>query len=268
MVDFKIKAGVLTIRKWIKERHMTEKAVTDHVTIILNKPKYAGNIGSVARCMKNTGTSKLSVVSDCGYDEEEMYRMATHCALDMIENIDYYDTLQGAVADFQYVIGTTARKGSKSARQPLMTPGGMAEGLVDLSRNNDVALIFGPEDRGLTNDELKFCHALVTIPTSDQLKSLNLSHAVMICCYEIFNAFQESVQRFTPRLASSRELEEMYEHLKEMFITIEFINHENPDYWMMNVRRLFSRFHLYSKEVKIIRGICRHMERYAQKQNA
>ncbi len=247
---------------------MTEKAFTDHITIILNTPKYAGNIGSVARCMKNTGISKLSVVGDREYDLEEMNRMATHCAADIVDKINYYDTLQEAVAGCHYIIGTTARRGSKSARQPLMVPREMAEGLVDLSRNNDVALIFGPEDRGLTNDELKFCHSLVTIPTSDQMTSLNLSHAVMVCCYELFTACQESVQRFTPRLATSRELEAMYDHLKEMFITIEFINHENPDYWMMNVRRLLSRFHLYSKEVKIIRGICRHMERYVKKQNA
>lgn len=247
---------------------MTEKALMDNITIVLNKPKYAGNIGSVARCMKNTGISNLSVVGEREYDREEMSRMATHCSVDIVDKIKYYDTLQEAVADSTYIIGTTARRGSKSARQPLMLPREMAEGLVELSKYNNVSLIFGPEDRGLTNDELKFCHSLVTIPTSEQLKSLNLSHAVMICCYEIFTAFQESIQRFTPKLASSRELEAMYDHLKEMFITIEFINHENPDYWMMNVRRLFSRFNLYSKEVKIIRGICRHMERYAKKQNA
>lgn len=247
---------------------MTEKAVTDHISIVLNKPKYAGNIGSVARCMKNTGISKLSIVSDRDYEMEEMYRMAPHCSVDIVDKIKYYATLQEAVADSHYIIGTTARRGSKSARQPLMIPGEMAEGLVNLSRHNDVALVFGPEDRGLTNDELRFCHSLVTIPTSDVLKSLNLSHAVMICCYEIFTAFQEQVQRFTHRLASSRELEGMYDHLKKMFITIDFINHENSDYWMMNIRRLFSRFHLYSKEVKIIRGICRHMEQYVKKQNA
>ncbi|MBN2255386.1 MAG: RNA methyltransferase [Deltaproteobacteria bacterium] len=245
-----------------------DRAEKDHVTIILNRPKYAGNIGSVARCMKNTGLRNLSVVTDRTYDREEMLRMSTHCAADIVDNIMYWNTLRDAVAESHYIVGTTARRGSKSARQPLTVPREMAETLAPLSHHNNIALIFGPEDRGLTNDELKFCHTLVTIPTADDLRSLNLSQAVMICCYEILIAFQESVPRFTPRLASSRELEEMYDHLRDMFMTIDFINHENPDYWMMNVRRLLSRFHLHSKEVKIIRGICRHMERYAKKQNA
>lgn len=246
----------------------SDRGERDHVTIILNRPKYAGNIGSVARCMKNTGLSRLSVVADREHDREEMIRMSTHFAVDIVDNVHYWDTLKDAVADSHYIVGTSARRGNKSARQPLTAPREMAARLAPLSHRNNIALVFGPEDRGLTNDELKFCHTLVTIPTADDLRSLNLSHAVMICCYEIFLAFQEPLSRFTPRLASSRELEAMYDHLRDMFLTIEFINHENPDYWMMNVRRLLSRYHLQSKEVKIIRGICRHMARYATKQNA
>jgi tRNA/rRNA methyltransferase len=239
---------------------------TGNITIILNNPKYPGNIGSTARCMKNWGIEKLFVVKSRHPDREAMQQMATHFAADIIDNIRYYDTLREAVADFHYIVGTTARMGSKSARQPVIEPREMASQLVDISKHNEIALIFGSEDRGLTNDELKYCHVLVNIPTSDRLTSINLSHAVMICCYEIFMNKRETGKRFTPRLATSSELEAMYDHLKTTFITIDFINLDNPDYWMMYIRRFLSRIKLYSKEVQIIRGICRHIERYAEKQ--
>ncbi|MBN2515810.1 MAG: RNA methyltransferase [Deltaproteobacteria bacterium] len=245
---------------------MYDSVNTGNITIILNKPKYSGNIGSTARCLKNMGIEKLYVVKSRLPDREAMQQMATHFAADILGNIRYFDTLQEAVADFHYIVGTTARMGSKSARQPVVEPREMASQLVDISKRNEIALVFGSEDRGLTNDELKYCHVLVNIPTSDRLTSINLSHAVMICCYEIFMNKRESAERFTPRLATSSELEAMYDHLKTTFITIDFINLDNPDYWMMYIRRFFSRIKLYSKEVKIIRGICRNIERYAGQQ--
>jgi tRNA/rRNA methyltransferase len=247
---------------------MQEGIVQHNITIILNRPKYAGNIGSVARCMKNMGIETLYVVCRERPDEEEMYKMATHVAKDIIAGIRYFDELGDAVAGCTYIVATSARLGSRSARQHIVEPREMALELVDLSRNNDVALIFGPEDRGLTNEELKYCQLLVNIPTTGELKSLNLSHAVMVCCYELFLARRGELARFTPRLACSEELESMYDHLKEMFTTIGFINHENPEYWMMHVRRIFSRIRLYSKEVRMIRGICRHVLRYARQQKA
>lgn len=245
---------------------MYESVNIENITIILNNPKYPGNIGSTARCMKNMGIEKLSVVKSRQPDREAMQQMATHFAADIVDNIRYFETLQEAVADFHYIVGMTARMGSKSARQPVVEPREMASQLVDMSKHNEIALVFGSEDRGLTNDELKYCHVLVNIPTSDRLTSINLSHAVMICCYEIFINKREPVKKFTPRLANSSELEAMFDHLKTTFITIDFINLDNPDYWMMYIRRFLSRIKLYSKEVKIIRGICRHIEWYAGQQ--
>jgi len=247
---------------------MQERIVQHNITLVLNRPKYAGNIGSVARCMKNMGFERISVVCDEKPDTDEMYKMATHVAKDIVDGIRYYDELGDAVAGCTYIAATSARLGTKSARQHIVEPREMAQQLLDLSRHNEVALVFGPEDRGLTNEELKYCHLLVNIPTTDELKSLNLSHAAMVCCYELFLAERGELTRFTPRLACSEELEAMYGHLEEMFTTIGFINHENPAYWMMYIRRLFSRIHLYSKEVKMIRGICRHVLRYTRQQKA
>lgn len=229
---------------------------TTHISIVLCRPQFAGNVGAAARCGKNMGIDRLVVVGNPNLDPDEMYRRATHVAAEVIDGIRHVDHLEAALADFQYVVGTTARLGS--ARGPVVSPREMAEKVAAVSQENRVALLFGPEDAGLTNDELRFCHLVVNIPTAE-FKSLNLSHAVMILCYEIF-AYRSSAEgRFVPKLASSRELEGMYGQMAELLVRIGFLNFQNPEYWMMHIRRLLSRTGLYSKEVKIIRGICRQM---------
>lgn len=237
------------------------QAARENITIVLNRPKYAGNVGAAARCAKNMGLDKICVVSGSPLPRDEMRLMATHAAADLIENIRYYDQLEEALGGFQYIVGATARTGA--ARGPVVTPREMAERLVDVSQKNRVALLFGSEDRGLTNDDLRWCHLVVTIPTSG-FKSLNLSHAVMLICYEIFVAGNDSVA-FTPKLATAAELEGMYAQLSRLLQKIDFLNPENPDYWMMHIRRFFSRTRLQAKEVKIIRGICRQLDWYREK---
>jgi len=238
---------------------MAMKANLDKVTIVLKGPKFPGNVGSVARCAKNTGISQLIVVGNRDLDDEAVRQMATHVSKDIVNGIRHFDTLDEALAGFTWIVGTTARQGS--GRGPVVSPRRMAETLVELSQENEIALLFGPEDTGLTNDDLRFCQTLVTIPTVG-FKSLNLSHAVMILCYELLVARMEKPETFTPKLASSRELEGMYGQLKATLQAIGFLNPENPDYWMMHIRRLLARTTLHAREVKIIRGICRQIEWY------
>jgi tRNA/rRNA methyltransferase len=236
--------------------HMT----MDHVTIVLKGPKFPGNVGSAARCAKNMGIGKMIVVGSRDLDDEAVRQMATHVAKDIVEGIRYFDTLDEALAGFSWVVGTTARQGS--GRGPVQSPRQIAEELVAISPNNEVALLFGPEDKGLSNDDLRFCQRVVTIPTVG-FKSLNLSHAVMIICYELLVARPDSnEERVLSKLASSRELEGMYTQLKAILQAIGFLNPENPDYWMMHIRRLLARTTLHAREVKIIRGICRQIEWY------
>ena len=232
------------------------EAVRENITIVLNRPKYAGNVGAAARCAKNMGLDKICVVSGSQLSREEMKQMATHVAADLVDNIRYFDLLDEALEGFQYIVGTTARTGS--ARGPVVFPRKMAEHVADISQNNAVALLFGSEDRGLTNDDLRWCHLVVNIPTA-QFKSINLSHAVMIICYEILTAKNDR-QSFTPKLATADELQGMYEQITELFKKIGFLKPENPDYWMMHIRRFFARTKLQAREVKIIRGICRQLE--------
>lgn len=231
-----------------------------NISIVLQKPKYAGNIGSIARAAKNMGIGSIIITGAADMDKEEMQKRATHLAVDVLDKIQYVQDIGTALKKFSYIVGTTARRGSD--RGPFIAPRVIAEKIVNVSRKNKIALLFGPEDTGLSNDELRYCHAVVNIPTTRELKSINLSHAVMIVCYEIFTASQPSIEEAIPKLALSSELEGMYGQIKILLAQIGFLNPENPDYWMMHLRRFFTRAGLLSREVKIIRGICRQLEWY------
>ncbi len=239
---------------------MLSAAKTKNISIVLYKPKYAGNVGSIARAAKNMGINNVTVVGNADFDREEMQQRSTHLAADVLDSIQYLVSLEEALGGFNYVVGTTARLGK--ARGPFIAPRAAARDIADISQKNKVALLFGPEDTGLANEELRLCHAVVTIPTSREFTSLNLSHAVMILCYEIFIASSAATTSAaaTPKLALSSELEGMYGQIKTLLADIEFLNPENPDYWMMHLRRFFARSGLLSREVKIIRGICRQLE--------
>ena len=229
----------------------------DNIAVVLQRPKYAGNVGSVARAMKNMGLERLIISAAEPFPLEAMKMMSTHFAADIIDHIAYSPDLPEALADFQYAVGTTARLGS--FRGPVIPPREMAERLVGISQQNRIALVFGSEDKGLSNDELRLCHGLITIPVSERLKSINLSHAVMLVCYEVFLAGTAKKTVFAPKLASIAEIEGMYGQVKDVLMEIGFLNPQNPEYFMTHLRRLLSRTHLFSRDVKIIRGICRQV---------
>lgn len=242
---------------------MLLKAKTKNISIVLFKPKYAGNVGSVARAAKNMGINKIVVVGTANLDRDAMEQRSTHLAADVLDQIQYRDSIEEALGGFSYITGTTARLGK--ARGPFVPPRVAAQKIADLSQKNKIALLFGPEDTGLANDQLRLCHSVITIPTSREFTSLNLSQAVMILCYEIFIATSAGVsaEEAPPKLALSSELEGMYGQIKELLAKIGFLNPENPEYWMLDLRRFFSRAGLLSREVKIVRGICRQIEWYA-----
>jgi len=211
------------------------------------------------------GISQLIIVDPRGCDLTRILKMATHFAADLVETMEVFEDLQTALAPFQYVVGTTARVGSR--RPTISDPGKLAERLIPISQENRVALLFGPESSGLTNAELGLCQAVVTIPTAG-FTSINLAQAIMVLCYEVFLASRESVEGFVPRLAARHELEDMYAELKKTFINISFINPENPDYWMQHIRRFFSRIDMRGRDVRMIRGICRQIEWYGSRRKS
>jgi tRNA/rRNA methyltransferase len=241
---------------------MQQKIDSKNITIVLNHPRHPENIGAAARAMKNMGLDQLVVVSPENYNVEKVMMLATHAASDVVEKIRIEKDLTTALGSFQFIAGTTARLGSQ--RQTIVNPEDLAKRLVSVSAENQVAIVFGPEDRGLTNEDIRLCHVLVNIPTAD-FSSINLAQAVMIICYEIFKAGRIMSGGFIPRLAARHELDGMYDQLKEILVTINYILPENPDYWMNKIRTFFSRLPLRAREVSIIRGVCRQILWYGKK---
>lgn len=232
-----------------------------NIAIVLVQPNISENIGAAARAMCNMGLRRLIVVDPPRCDLTRVCKMATHAALDVVEEMEVFPRLDEALRGFGYVVGTTARRGGQ--RQVIRSPARLAEMLVPISTENQVAILFGPEDRGLTNEDLRFCHSVATIPTAD-FSSLNLAQAVMVVCYELFRTRLEAPGEFTPRLANRFELDAMYAQLKDALMRICFINPSNPDYFMNNLRHFGTRMQLRAKEVQIIRGICRQIDWYGK----
>ena len=234
----------------------------DNITIVLHRPRFPENIGAAARAMCNMGIERLVVVAPENFDLVRIERMATHAAAHVVRDMERCDELKAALGPFNYVVGTTARLGGE--RKAVLRPASLAANLIPISQENQVALVFGPEDRGLTNADIRRCHALVTIPTAD-FASLNLAQAVMIVCYTLFTSGETPVTDQTPRLANRHELDGMYAQLTDVLVRISYLNPENPDYWMNRMRQFFNRLPLRASEVSIIRGICRQINWYGRK---
>lgn len=236
-----------------------------NVAVVLNRTRYPENIGAAARAVCNMGIGQLVVVAPEKCDLNRVLTLATHAAIDVVEEMLYFEDLAEALAPYNYVVGTTARLGGQ--RHSVASPSQMAEQLIPISQTNQVALLFGPEDRGLTNEEIRLCHQLVTIPTA-RFSSLNLAQAVMVLCYELFKADLPPAKTLTPRLATRLELDGMYDQIKDILVRINYIQPENPDYWMNKLRHFFSRLDLRAGDVSIIRGICRQINWYSGKCHA
>ncbi len=241
---------------------MPDKINLKNIAIVLHRTRHPENIGAAARAIRNMGIGQLVVVDPQNCDLTKICRMATHAAMDVVEQMKAYDTLDEALADFNFVVGTTARLGGQ--RKVISSPAKLGQKLFPISHRNRIAILFGPEDRGLTNVDIRFCDLLVNIPTAE-FSSLNLAQAVMIMCYELFGFSRGKTGEFAPRLANRYELEAMYEQLKDALIRISFINPDNPDYFMNNLRHFLSRLQLRAKEVRIVRGICRQIIWYGKK---
>jgi len=233
----------------------------DNIAVILVEPQIPENIGSTARAMVNMGLGRLLVVKPKHCDLSRILKMATGPSIDLIEEMEIFEDFPSAIGSFQYLVGTTARTGTH--RPTLTDPRRLARELIPISNTNRVAILFGPEDRGLSNEHLRYCHTIATIPTAF-FASLNLAQAVLVMAYEIYLASRETSLETIPRLANRFELEGMYAHLKDVLLKVGFINPQNPEHWMLNIRRFLSRFPLRAREVRIIRGICRQIDWYTE----
>jgi len=227
----------------------------NNIAIVLVHPQFPGNIGSVCRTMKNHDLSDLRLIHPPLDRRNEASRMA-HGATDLLESAKRVFTIEEALGDISFVVGTTARLGGW--RSQILQPHEGAQEILKAAQSNRVALLFGSEDTGLSNEVVKRCQLLVTIPTSKQHRSLNLSHAVAILGYELFKEAR-CLPPALPSMAKIESVEAMFEDLTQALTLINFLRPGNPDYWMLALRRLFARTGLSEREVNLLRGICRQI---------
>lgn len=233
-----------------------QKMNLDSIAIILVRPKFPENIGSVARAMKNMGLNRLMVVNGTSSLHPSAYKLASG-AEDILERAEEFFSLQEAISEMGCVVGTTSR--GRKERAPDFTPEALAKKLIPISQKNLIGVAFGSEKEGLTNEELSLCHLCVRIPSVESFPSLNLAQAVMVVCYALF---QSSVGTRTPsvQLAHSGELERMFEHMERTLIQIGFLDSNHPERMMRVLRRLFGRNQMNEREVQILQGIWSQMD--------
>lgn len=227
-----------------------------NIHVVLVRPMYGGNIGSVCRAMKNMGLSSLRLVAPLESIDWQEARMMAVSADDVLEARVEFATLGEAVASCAQVAGTTNRPGLYRAHA--YTPREWAPVFLDSARAYPVALVFGTEDNGLSNDELALCTQIIRIPSSPNYSSLNLAQAVMVCCYEVFLAtghFQPAGEHHPE--APSRMRERMVAMWDEMLRDIGFYDDEKAAHMLMAMRRIFSRGKLSVADVNILMGIAR-----------
>ncbi len=237
--------------------------VLNNIRIVLVGTLYSGNVGSVCRAMANMGITDLVLAAPRICDNwEEAARMAVH-ADNILSNHRKVDSLAEAVADCSWVIGTTARGGLY--RQHVKTPRELAPELLKLAAHGRVALVFGREDKGLNNEEIGICTHLIRVPVHPEYASLNLSQAVLLCCYELYSAlgtYEPPVEKSVP--ASAAQKLKLLEKWRAMLLTIGFMKEDKADHMMQGVQRIFSRGTFSEDDVAIMMGVARQADWAAQ----
>ena len=236
------------------------------ITIVLVNTSHSGNIGATARAMKTMGLSQLVLVDpQDDYQSEQAIAMAAG-AKDILAQAKVVTRLEEAVADCELVFATSAR--DRARPWPMLAPREMAlKTVAEAQQEYSVAIVFGRERTGLTNQELQLAHYHIQIPANPAYCSLNLSQAVQIICYEIQVAYvnmQASAKvknQTVSEYADSKTLENFYQHLESLLVKIRLINPKKPMQTMMNLRRLFNRGRLELSEVRLLRGVLSKIEK-------
>ncbi len=231
------------------------------IRIVLVGTTHPGNIGAVARAMKNMGVSDLALVNPKHFPHEDATARASG-ATDILDSTTVVSSLAEALTDCVYVAGASAR--SRTINWPTMSPRDCVERLLLESKGGKVAAVFGPEKSGLNNDDLDLCHTLLTIPTDPGFSSLNLAMAVQILTYELRVAsFIDPGAAFESEAppATAGEMEHFYTHLEQVLEDIRFLDPDNPRHLMRRMRRLFIRARPDKNEVNILRGVLTAIDR-------
>ncbi len=238
----------------------TQQAMLDRMRIVLVNTSHPGNIGATARAMKNMGLGRLVLVEPRQHPSFEAYSRAAG-ADDVLAAAVVVPDLAAALEGCAWVAGSSARL--RSVKWPVHPPRESARHAADNSLDGDVAIVFGRERTGLTNEELELCNALVHIPTNPEYSSLNVAAAVQVLCYELRLAAMAELTTNTSTSrkhkddvpANSELMQAMYEHLYQMLDDVRFFGTSNPDIIMRRLKGLFNRAQTTRREVAILRGI-------------
>jgi tRNA (cytidine32/uridine32-2'-O)-methyltransferase len=236
----------------------------DNVKIVLVETSHTGNMGSAARAMKTMGLTNLCLVNPVIKPDSQSISLAAG-ASDIIKNAQIFSSLEQAIADCTLVIGTSAR--SRSLQWPHLTPKTCGDKIIQEATNASaqVALVFGRERVGLTNEELQKCHYHVGIPANPDYSSLNLAMSVQVLCYEIRMSMLNLESKLLEeskdtniteaKFPINADIERFYQHLEQTLLRTGFINNNHPGQIMGRLRRLFTRARIEQQELNILRGI-------------
>lgn len=242
----------------------------ESVRVVLVGTTHPGNIGSAARAMKTMGLRRLVLVDPQRFPSAEATALAAG-ADDLLTRAQIFSSLEEAIADCVWVVGTSARSRGQSV--PVLPPQPAANALLAHVAGGPVALVFGRESSGLSNDELDRCNAFVQIPTDPDFRSLNLAAAVQVMAYACRMAALEQgeeqpIEEGYDPPATQEEMEALFEHYLRVLIQIEFVDAERPRHIMRRLRHLYQRKGMTASEVRILRGILTHTERGGGRRSA
>jgi TrmH family RNA methyltransferase len=230
-------------------------SVLDNVCVVLVEPQNPVNIAAVVRAMKNMGVQQLRLVDPVEYDPSRVERVA-HDTRDIVSQVRHFETLDAAIADCVFAAGFTARR--RKAKWKLVSPREVAAPMIAAASDGPVALFFGREDHGLSNESLDRAHAVVTIPTSDH-PSLNLAQAVLIALYELHLAADASRVLAPPRKdappASAEQLQRYFTDADKALATIDFFRTRNEELVLRSLRSLTYRAAPDAREIDLMRSI-------------
>jgi len=228
--------------------------------VVLARPSHPGNIGAAARAMKTMGLADLALVSPRHFPDPDAMAMAAGAA-DVLAAARVFDTLEGALADCALAVGFSARERELSHAPSTLRDA--VPSLIEATGEGRVALVFGNETSGLSNEELSRCQRFVVIPSNPRYGSLNLAAAVQVACYELSvaaRAFAAPAARERGG-ASVGDVQGLFAHLESAAVSSGFLDPEKPGRFMERMRRLFARARLERQEVKLLRGLLGALEK-------
>ena len=240
-----------------------------NVVVVLHEPQNVVNIAGTVRAMMNMGLNRLRLVRPAEFDAWRITGIA-HRSDHLVERAEIHDTLADALADAVFVLGTTAR--ARTAHRNYGRPRDLAAEVVERASRGTVAVLFGREDRGLSNRALDLCNRVAIVPTHPEYKSLNLAQAVLILAYEIFLAAHDAAElprgRRATEPATSAELEETYAVLERGLDRIAFFTRRAPEGVMRTLRTIIARAEPDTQEAGILRAVGYEIRRYAERAEA